>query len=233
MSAAATEESRQDAAPVVRPVEWASVPRVNLLPPEILEGRRFRRVQVLLGLVVLLTVLLAAAATVWASGQVSTAQDELDDTTSRISALTTRRAQYAEVPRVTAQVDAATAARAEAMAGDVVWYRYLGDIRAALPGGVAMTSLGVTKTAAGAGATSTPLSATGIGTLTVEGTAPGYDSVSAWLDALDKIAGIDFTSLTSAAAGAGGQSSTAVSFTSSAVVTEGALSHLYDEGKTG
>ena len=221
--------------PALQRVEWAPVPRVNLLPPEILERRRFRRLQLLLGLVVLLTLVAAAAGTWWASQAVADAQADLDAAQAEVASLQGKQARYAEVPRVTAEVKAATAARAEAMSTDVTWYRYLGQLNAALPTGVRMTNLTVTMTAAGTPATAPdPLTAAGIGTLSVDGTAPGYPSVSAWLDALDDVEGIDYPALTSAQTGTAdtGGSSGTVAFRSAAVVTDKALSGLY-EGKSG
>jgi hypothetical protein len=61
-------------------VDWAPVPRVNLLPPEILESRRFARTQRLLGGAVAGTVLLAGAGVLWAQLQVGSAQEALQET---------------------------------------------------------------------------------------------------------------------------------------------------------
>jgi Tfp pilus assembly protein PilN len=209
------------------------VARVNLLPPEILEGRRFRRVQVLLGLAVLACIALAGAATWWAHTTVTDAQADLDAAQARVTTLQRKQAQYAEVPKITAEVDAATAARAQAMSTDVTWYRYLGELNAALPGGVVLKSLTVTMAAAGVpAAAADPLSVAGIGTIAVDGTAPSYPAVSSWLDALDDVGGVDYPALSNAARSSIDANTELITFNSSAVVTEKALSHLY-EGKDG
>ena len=238
-----TEQLEPQAEPVPaapRRVEWGSVPRVNLLPPEILEGRRFRRTQATLGLAVLGTLAAAGAATWWVAGTVSDARTELSDTQARVATLQATQAQYAEVPRVIAEVDAATAARAQAMSSDVTWYRYLGELSSALPDGVRFTRLSATMNTAGtaaASASANPLSpAAVVGTLAVDGSAPTYASVSDWLEALDTIRGIDAPALSSAAAGStgtGASTGTTVTFSSSAVVTEAALSKSVDEGTDG
>ena len=55
-----------------------TLPRVNLLPPEIGERRNFRRIQYGLGAGVLSAVAVVAGAFLLASGGVASAQSELD-----------------------------------------------------------------------------------------------------------------------------------------------------------
>jgi hypothetical protein len=60
---AGTELAAEPGPPAPIRIPWAPVPKVNLLPIEIVEKRRFRRTQVLLGLAVLGVVLLAGVGT--------------------------------------------------------------------------------------------------------------------------------------------------------------------------
>jgi Tfp pilus assembly protein PilN len=231
MSAGTTEQPTRQV-PALRTIEWATVPRVNLLPPEIMERRRFRQLQLMLGAAVLAALVVAGALTYWATTGVTHARDDLAAAQTQVSTLRARESQYAEVPRVIAEVEAATAARAQVMAADVVWSRYLGDLDAALPQGAAFTTLTANvsgSTTAAATGTGVPA---GIGTVSVAGTAPSYGAVSAWMDALDAVAGIDSPTLSGASKDTSDTTGAAVTFSTGAVVTDAALSHLYD-GKAG
>ncbi|MEA2346973.1 MAG: hypothetical protein QOG62_760, partial [Thermoleophilaceae bacterium] len=81
-------------------IRLATLPQVNLLPPEIEQQRRFRRVQVALGGAVLASIVVAAGLFVVASGQVSSAQDDLDANKAQAAQLNTKVADFAEVPLV-------------------------------------------------------------------------------------------------------------------------------------
>ena len=129
--------------PSVSAVEWAPVARVNLLPREIAESRRFRRVQQGLAGVVVLTVALSGAAFYWSQQKVSDARESLETVQATTVQLQAKQRSFAEVPTTLAQVDAAIDARAWVMATDVPWYRYLTDLRAAAPEGVDFKSVTV------------------------------------------------------------------------------------------
>jgi Tfp pilus assembly protein PilN len=218
------------------PVTWAPVPRVNLLPIEIVEGRRFRRNQVFLGIAVVATIAVAAAGMLLAQRSVTSANDQLTASQAKVLVLQTEQARFAAVPKVIALVDAATAARTQALGTDVLWYRYLNDLNGALPAGVRLTAItltmnavtatstGTAATSAPAAASTNPLSQPGAGTITLAGTADHYADVSSWLEALDKITGFSSSSLTSATKG-----DTGIIFSSGAVITSDALSGRYDK----
>ena len=207
-------------------VAWAMVPKVNLLPIEILEGRRFRRTQALLGGAVLGAVLIAAGGTFWAQQGINDAQDDLTAAQGRVSSLQAEQAKYAAVPKTIAEVDAADSARTLAMGTDVLWYRYLNQIQDATPAGITLNGITVSMT----GSTGTPtaatdpLSNTGIGTVTLNGTADQYDEVSNFLEAADGITG--FTSPTLASAS---KQQEKIVFGSAAVIDTNALSGRYDK----
>jgi Tfp pilus assembly protein PilN len=208
-------------------VDWAPVPKVNLLPPEIVEKRQFARRQKALAVVVVATIAAAGAATYLVEGQVASAQDELTAEQARTSTLQAEKSKYDEVPRVLAQVDAAKAARETAMGTDVPWYRFMNDVALSTPRSVWLTNLTVTVPPSGAAAPSTvdPLAPAGVGTLTVTGDASDFPTVAAWLEGLDQVAGVDGTAISQAA---GGKDKPTVAFTSSGSITPDALSHRYD-----
>jgi len=213
----------------------ATLPRVNLLPPEIEEQRRFRKVQAGLGAGVLAAVAVVGALMLLANAAVNDAQSDLDDATARQARLQAQQAQYAEVPIVYAQVEAAEAQLGLAMGKEVRWSYFLNDLSLKVPGKVWLTSMTVTQEFDGAVAatadpaavpgTSTYLTA-GMGTVTFQGKGYGHNDVAAWLDALAKQNGLIQPYFTNSAKEAIG-SETAVSFTSQATITEQALSGRY------
>jgi hypothetical protein len=216
-------------------VDWAPVPRVNLLPPEILDARRFRRVQRVLAGALVGTVAAAGLAFAWSLHGVSVAQAELDASRARTAQLHTEEAEYADVPRVLARVDQAKKARAQALGNDVLWYRFFDDLAAATPATVSLGNVSVTLDASGAGAVAAadPLTPAGIGTVTFTGVGDRFPDVATWLESVATITGLDGSTLQSAtrvAGGAGGDDP--VTFSSKIVVSDAALSHRYD-GKAG
>jgi len=214
----------------LRRSDWASVPRVNLLPPEITQARRFVRLQRQLAAVVLVAVTGCAAGAWWAQTRVGSAQAELDAARSQTAGLQADKAKYAEVPQVSAQIDAALATREQAMAGDVLWSTYLNDVALATSTNVWLTSMsiGLAGTDATAASSSGPLAPAGVGSVQISGQASSLPDVAAWLESLDGIAGIKGSALASATrdgtAGSGGL----VTFSSTSVLTPDALSHRYD-----
>lgn len=234
------------AAVTVGRVEWAPVPRVNLLPEEILAARGFRKVQFRLALAVVTTILLASGAVLWAQGQVSDARAGLEATTARSVVLQQEETRCAEVPRLTAAVASAKALREQALSQDMLWYRLMSDVALATPSNVWLTTMEVnlnTTTgspagsagsagpagSAGAAAGLDPLLPAGIGKMTVTGTAANYPDVAAWLDSIAQVHGLDGSTLRTVtrenAAGKGGQ----LTFTTEIVIVSTALSHRYDQ----
>jgi len=238
MTAAATEQLEAEG-PVVSRVDWAPVPRVNLLPREILENRRFRNVQVLLALVVVLTLALAGAAFWWSDRAVGDAREKLEVVQAQTVALQAKQRSYAAVPATLAELEYARTARETVMTNDVAWYRYLSDLADAAPTDVAFQTLSVKVPgpAAGGAAAATPatesatadpfLPAGALGTVTVTGISGTYPRVAAWMDALDKVAGLDVSTLENATR-ATDPEDTHVTFSSGITVTDEALSHRFD-----
>ena len=207
---------------------WTAVPRVNLLPPEIIAGRRFAVLQRRLVLLLLLVVVGCAAATWWAQGAVSTAAAELDAANHRTGVLQVEKAKYAEVPQVTAAVEAALTTRQQAMAADVLWYRYLNDIALATSTNTWLSSMTVTTTSSVPAVGSDPLAPAGIGSLAITGQTTSLPNVGVWLEALDGIAGVKGTTLVAATREGDVAAGGAVAFSTTSVLTTDALSHRYD-----
>ena len=135
--------AEQQPAPGARPipVAWAPVARVELLPVEIVLNRQFRRTKQYLAAGVVLTALLAGAATVWMQTRVEKAEQELAVVQQETTRLRSEQSKYAEIPLILAQVDTAERIREQAMASDLPWYRYLNDLAIALPSQVWLTKV--------------------------------------------------------------------------------------------
>jgi Tfp pilus assembly protein PilN len=222
------ETTAAPAAPGPVRIPWAMVPRVNLLPMEIIEARKFRQTRILLGVAVLGTLLIAAAGVFWAQQGVQDANDQLTVSQAKVTVLNAEKAKYAAVPKIIAQVDAAQAARTLAMEADVLWYRYLNDLDDARPAGVTLTAMTLTLNSVSAAPAppSDPLGSHAVGTLTLGGTAEKYQQVAGWLEALEKLTGISSAALSEATEAEGEDG---VTFSSTAVIDTDALSHRFDE----
>jgi Tfp pilus assembly protein PilN len=213
------------------------VPRVNLLPREILENRRFRNVQVLLALVVALTLALAGVAFWWSDRIVTDAKDSLAAAQARTVALQAKERTYAAVPKTLAELEYARTARETVMTNDVAWYTYLSELVDAAPGGVDFQTLTLKvpapaaggATPAAAAATADPFLPVGaLGTVSVTGITGTYPRVAAWMDALDKVAGLEVTTLENATRGTDADGAGEITFSSTITLTEDARTHRFD-----
>jgi Tfp pilus assembly protein PilN len=212
------------------------VPRVNLLPPEIADAARFRRLQFQLGGVVLASVGVVGLLFVVASGQVAGAQEGLDQATADTALVQQQVVQLAEVPKVYGQVAAAETQLSTAMGPEVRWSNYLTDLSLTVPADIGLTSLTIKQAAEpAAGAQPNPansaasvLGTPGIATLSFEGQAVDQDDVAAFLDALAKQKyTVDpyFTNATRSDDSNSGQE--VVAFSATATVDEAARSGRY------
>lgn len=215
----------------------ATLPRVNLLPPEIGERRRLKKVQTGLGAGVAAAAVVVGALTLLAMAQVNSAQEDLEAKKARGAQLQSQQAQYAEVPLVFAQVEAASAQLGQAMGKEVRWSYFLNDLSLNVPGKVWLTSMTVTQDVDGAvvAATANPTVpgggtylTPGLGTVTFQGKGYAHNDVAAWLNALTRQNGLTQPYFTSSAQEEIGSKS-AVGFTSQATITEDALSGRFTE----
>lgn len=207
-----------------------TVPRVNLLPPEIAEERRLRRTQGVLALAFVGVLGAVAGGYLLAAASAAQAEDELAAEQATTTVLQAEQAEYAEVPRVLAQVESAQNARSTAMASDVLWYRYLNDLALTYPENVWLKDMNATVAAspaalpAVAGATTTQ---PGIGTLTFTGNSLQHSDVAAWLDVLAGTEGFQDATFTNSTRTQIDETDV-VEFTSQVNLGADALSHRYD-----
>lgn len=208
----------------------ATLPRVNLLPPEIEQERRLQRVQLGLGAVVLASLGVVAALFLIANGQVGDAQDQLSNSQAQGARLDAQAAEYSQVPLVYSQVEAARAQLELAMGREIRWSFFLNDLSLKTPNKVWLTSMTATSNETvgdsavvpGAAGFITP----GIGSVTFEGNAMQHNDVAAWLDALAKQKGFNQPYFTDSSKEKINETEV-VKFRSQVSITESALSKRF------
>jgi Tfp pilus assembly protein PilN len=211
-------------------VRTQALPRVNLLPPEIEERRKLQTLKVALGGTVLASLGLVAALFVLAAGQVSSAQNDLDQANSTNQSLTQQVASYSEVPQTKAKVAGAQAQLAAAMGQEVRWSYFLNDLGLRVPANVWLTKLTITQTVDGttsaASSNGTTLFSPELGTIEADGNALAHTDVAAWLDSLARERGLNQVYFSKSDLGSIGDTPV-VSFSSKANITPNALSQRY------
>ena len=218
-----------------RGTELVTLPRVNLLPPEIEEQRRFRKVQTGLGAGVLAALGAVAVLVLAANGQVSDAEDQLATEQARQTSLQAEAAKYNEVPEVYAAVDAGEAELSQAMAKEVRWSYFLNDLSLNTPSKVWLTQMTVAEQVDDAAVGTAPVTGTpggygttGIGTVIFQGKGYAHNDVAAWLKSLSGRPGLAdpyFTRSAQEPIGTDGS----VTFDSQVVITEDLLSGRYTD----
>ena len=212
------------------------LPRINLLPPEIAERARFKKQRFGMTGALALTVLGLAGAYAIAVQSADSAESDLQTQRSEGDAISQKSAQYADIPRVEAQTQAAESSLQSAMGQDVRWSFFLNDVSTTIPSDVWLTSLTMTQPLAGpVGAPVAPIdpataeaySGPGIASITYAGTSKVYGDVARWLESQELINHLDAPYLTTSADSKIG-SVEVVGFTTTATVDASAYSRRYD-----
>jgi Tfp pilus assembly protein PilN len=200
---------------------------VNLLPPEVHQARQARRVQLALGAGVAFVALAVGGLYFMEAQDASAAKESLSAAQAKGSTLDAQKGQYADVPRTLAAIDAAETARETAMGKDVQWYRYLNDLSYVTPKSAYFLTVDVALTPDTGVPVQNAATSVGVGTVTVTGAAKAHNDVASWLNAAAREAGWNDTYFTNSEK-TDINGATFVKFTSTANVTDAALSHRYD-----
>jgi Tfp pilus assembly protein PilN len=208
----------------------------NLLPDEVIAGRRARQLQqrVLAGLGLLLVVLVG-----WyglSMLQTSSANSSLAAATRTTDDLQSQQRGFAPLINAQQQSTAIQAQLRQLMAGDVQWSDLLAALRKQAPAGTEVTSingtLAVGSSAAGGSAGGLGvLNATGktqIGSLALSGTAKDKNAVAAYIDALGKVPGLAAPFPASVADGVGG-----LTWSANVILTTDVLGGRYNPSTQG
>lgn len=199
------------------------LPRVNLLPPEIAEQARFRKVQLGLGGGVLAAVGVVALLYALASSSLSEANTELETQQATGRQLQAETAKYADVTAIYARAAAAEAMLTQAMGEEVRYSQFLNDLSLSVPENVWVKNVTFAQAAVPPALGST---VPGIGTVTFTGVGFKHDDVAVWLESLARQKGYVnpyFSSSTEALVG----TRKTVNFTSTVTMTPDALSKRY------
>ena len=199
------------------------LPRVNLLPPEIGEAARFRRIQAGLGGGLLAALGVVILLYVLAAGSVGEAKGELATSTATGTQLETETAEFAAVTAVYAQAAAAEAMLTQAMGEEVLYSRFLNDLSLSVPENVWVKNATFAQAAVPPALGSTE---PGIGTATFTGVGFSHDDVAVWLESLAKQVGYKDPYFSTAEEALIGSRKT-VDFTSTVTLTPEALSEDY------
>ena len=201
----------------------AVLPRVNLLPPEILVRRFVRRVQYGLAGAGVTSVALLGLLYVGAVSNANDADAELREVTAAGQAAQAEQAKYADVDAVYARADAAEVMLTQAMGEEVRYSSHLQQLARTVPDQVWLKNVAFTQTppAPVAGDT-TP----GIGSVTFTGVGYEHDDVATWLETLATHKGYAKPYLTSSTEALIGERVT-VDFVTNVVLTPDSLSRRY------
>lgn len=221
------------------------LPRVNLLPPEIEESRRFRRVQTGLGGAVAFVLVLVVLGVLLASGAVGRAND--DQTTATADQMTVKRetGTYKGVTDTYTRTAAVQAMLTQAMAREVRYSGFLQKLSVSMPANVQLNNISFTEASAAAGAAAPgaaaapPAGATAgaaagaagaaagaAGTVTMSGVAVSHSDVAAWLEAVVEQPGYGLPVLQSSTQAAA-NGTTSVTWSTTVPLTDAALSGRY------
>lgn len=216
------------------------LPRVNLLPPEIAENARLRKVQMGLGAGVVAAVGVVGLLFVSASHSEAEAQNRLDAANQQTQQLNRQMTAYANVTKTYAAAAAAQVQLTSAMGQEVRYSQILHDLSLSVPSTVWLKSLTYTQSSPAASSTSTtPAGSTTtaaaggrvtspalLGTMQVTGIGFSHNDLALWLESLatqKSYSDAYFSSSSEALLG----TRKIVNFTSTANLTSAALSGRY------
>jgi Tfp pilus assembly protein PilN len=166
--------------------------RVDLMPPEVLADRKFRKARGGMVLAVVGTLALTGGVFWFAANDADRAAEELAVEQARTTQLNAEAAQYAAVPAILASVDRAETALDIAMATDIEWYRYLSQVGVLAPEGVWFTNITMVSVPPTGQAGSDPLApADAVGDVQTTGAALTYEDVATWMDNVQSVTGLD------------------------------------------
>ncbi|MFC3687374.1 hypothetical protein [Aquipuribacter hungaricus] len=207
------------------------VARVDLMPPEIHERRRFARAKGWMGLALVLTVAGIGGGYTASAADAGRAQDELAVEQAQTVALQAEAAQYAEIPLLLARIERAETALETAMATDVEWYSYLSQIGQAAPSGVWFSSVSATAVVPGALSGDPLAPQDAVAEVVTTGRALTYTDVATWMDAFDGVSDLDHVLVSDATYDDQSGEDPWVDFTTSTKVAPSAYSDRYSRGE--
>ena len=183
-------KSRAVAATAVGLALWnAEAPssRMSVLPGDVAEARKLRRLTILAGTCVAGIAGLLALAGAAEAVAAHVARSQVHDAQAKAASLQTRVTQLQAETAVHTKVAARAGMVKTALQGDVDWVRVMNEIQAVTPPGLSIQNLAGTRSTSTASSSSSSSASSGVGTIafSVAGTG-GLPAVAAWLDGLQK-----------------------------------------------
>lgn len=173
------------------PIAVGGLPRVSLMPPEVLARRRGKAVRRSLLWAVLGVVLITCAGVAGTAVLGFRAQLDLAAAQAQTSDLLAEQSQYKEVRKVQDQVTLVEAAQQVGASTEIDWKDYLQKVQATLPPDVTLATVTIdsaTPLATYAQPTA-PLLGARVATLSFEASSPTLPVVPTWLNALATLPG--------------------------------------------
>ncbi len=211
----------------------AAMPRVNLMPPEIAEAERFRRLQLAMGAAVVASVVVVGGLYVHAKSGISSARAQVTQAQADQTSLQTKLDGLASVRQTFAEVLGKQQLLQAAMGQEIRWSYVLNDLSLRVPSNVWLTGVSASEITTGVGApgssTATVLPGApldDIGTVSFAGVGFKHDDVAAWLNSIAKERGFSDPTFSASTENAIG-SRPVVTFGSTAVLTSKALSNRF------
>lgn len=168
-------------------------PRIDFLPPEIRQKKATRRT--IRGLV-MLGILVVAACVVAYVGVTTvaiTAQLALASEQQRTQDLLQQQREYADARALAEEVGGVRSARLVSSANEIEWREYFATVRATVPEGGTVQSIGATLLKVGEerAAVADVLHPVSLATVTVSATFDSLASIAAWLDNIENLDGFE------------------------------------------
>lgn len=170
----------------------------NLLPAEIVDARRSRKIRRAVVASLAVFVLGLAGWYVVASYQTSMARDDLANAQTEAEVLTRQQHEYADVVSTQAQSQAIRTQLGTLFAADVNWSGVVDRIRGAAPRGVSITGLSGALNGANGQTSPAGTDPDQIGSLTIMGYGPDKGTIAAYVDLLGSVPGVSAPYLSSA-----------------------------------
>ncbi|MET4780453.1 hypothetical protein [Glaciihabitans sp. UYNi722] len=174
--------------PVKEVLTLGGIPRVHLLPKEVLAGQKTRalrrRLLMLLVLIVVVAIVGVGAATL----ALMSANAQLANEQSRSSLLSVEQGKYGKVTAIQNQVNDITTAQPVAAGGEILWAPYLQTVQATLPVGTTITAFTAQLVDPAAAPVADSLLGAHAAILSLTADSP-QASISDWLDNLRTLKG--------------------------------------------
>jgi len=208
----------------VQTTQTPRLPSVNLVPKEIAEAYKFRRLQLALGASLVAAAGIVGFLSMQAQHDVSSAKGQVAAAQAETTRLQAQRASLQSVQDVFNQLGAKQAMLSSAMSPEIRWSYYLEDLSLRIPNNVWLTNVAATETTSST--SGAPAAAGNLGSITFAGVAFSHDDVATWLDVLAKEKGWTSPYFSSSTEGLIGTRKV-VNFSSSVVLTNAAKSGRY------